>query len=64
LAGSRASLRNDRATRPRREWLERVYVDLRSYQRRERGGHFMAIENPDGFVDELRSFFEQLTTER
>jgi pimeloyl-ACP methyl ester carboxylesterase len=45
---------------PPREWTERTYADIRVHSRRERGGHFMAIEHPEGFVEELRSFFSQL----
>jgi pimeloyl-ACP methyl ester carboxylesterase len=42
---------------PPRSWIERSYADLRSYQVRERGGHFLAAEAPDAFVAELRGFF-------
>lgn len=45
---------------PPRERVERSYADLRVHGRRDRGGHFMAIEHPDGFVDELRGFFGHL----
>jgi pimeloyl-ACP methyl ester carboxylesterase len=48
--------REDRPAPPR-SWIERSYADLRSYRVRERGGHFLAAEAPDVFVDELRGFF-------
>jgi epoxide hydrolase len=41
---------------PPRSWIERAYADLRSYTVRSRGGHFLAAEDPDAFVAELRSF--------
>jgi pimeloyl-ACP methyl ester carboxylesterase len=48
--------REDRPAPPR-SWIERSYADLRSYRVRERGGHFLAVEAPDVFVDELREVF-------
>ena len=42
---------------PPRSWIERSYGDLRSYRVRERGGHFLAAEDPGAFVAELRAFF-------
>jgi pimeloyl-ACP methyl ester carboxylesterase len=39
---------------PPRSWLERVYGDLRAYRVRERGGHFLAAEDPAAFVAEVR----------
>jgi hypothetical protein len=32
---------------PPRSWIERSYADLRSYRVRERGGHFLAAEDPE-----------------
>lgn len=43
--------------RPSRRWAERVFPDLRYWNEPERGGHFAAWEQPDLFVDEVRSFF-------
>lgn len=43
--------------RPSRRWIERVYTDLRWYEEVPRGGHFAALEEPDLFVDQVRSFF-------
>jgi pimeloyl-ACP methyl ester carboxylesterase len=43
--------------RPSRRWAERRYRDLRYWNELDRGGHFAAFEQPELFVDELRSFF-------
>jgi pimeloyl-ACP methyl ester carboxylesterase len=43
--------------RPSRRWTERVFTDLRWYEEMTRGGHFAALEEPDLFVDQVRSFF-------
>jgi hypothetical protein len=34
-----------------------VYRDLRWWDEVDRGGHFAAMEEPDLFVDQVRSFF-------
>jgi epoxide hydrolase len=43
--------------RASRHWAERQYVDIRQWHELPVGGHFAAFEQPDLFVDELRSFF-------
>lgn len=45
---------------PPRSWIERSYADLRSYRVRERGGHFLAAEDPDTFIEELRASVDAL----
>jgi len=40
-----------------RSWLERRYTDIRHWSRPDVGGHFASMEQPDVFVDELRTFF-------
>jgi epoxide hydrolase len=40
-----------------RRWAERHYSDLRYWNELPRGGHFAAFEQPELFVDELRSCF-------
>jgi hypothetical protein len=40
-----------------RRWADRVYTDIRWWNELDRGGHFAAFEEPDLFVDEVRSFF-------
>jgi pimeloyl-ACP methyl ester carboxylesterase len=43
--------------RPSRRWVEARFTDLRYFNEVERGGHFAAFEQPEIFVDEVRSFF-------
>ncbi len=43
--------------RPSRRWVETRFTDLRYFNEVERGGHFAAFEQPEIFVDEVRSFF-------
>jgi pimeloyl-ACP methyl ester carboxylesterase len=43
--------------RPSRRWVETRFTDLRYFNELERGGHFAAFEQPEAFVDEIRSFF-------
>ncbi|MHB8465007.1 MAG: alpha/beta fold hydrolase, partial [Acidimicrobiales bacterium] len=40
-----------------RRWAEQRFSDIRYWNELSRGGHFAAFEEPDLFVDELRSFF-------
>ena len=44
-------------SRPSRRWVERRFSDLRYWNELDRGGHFAAFEQPQLFVEELRSFF-------
>ncbi|HUP75717.1 MAG TPA: alpha/beta fold hydrolase [Acidimicrobiales bacterium] len=46
-----------------RRWAETRYLDLRYFNRLDKGGHFAAFEQPALFVDELRSFFRLLRSE-
>ena len=43
--------------RPSRRWAERRFTDIRYWNEPARGGHFPAFEQPELFVDEVRSFF-------
>lgn len=43
--------------RPSRRWTQARYPDLRYWNELDRGGHFPAVEQPDLFVGEIRSFF-------
>lgn len=43
--------------RASRRWAESRYRDLRWWNELDKGGHFAALEQPDLFVDEVRSFF-------
>ena len=40
-----------------RRWAEPRFRDIRYWNELEKGGHFAAFEQPQAFVDELRSFF-------
>lgn len=40
---------------------ERAFPNLRHFARPDRGGHFMAHEEPDYLADQLRTFFRPLT---
>jgi len=41
-------------------WAARVYTDIRHWNELDRGGHFAAFEEPDLFVDEIRTFFRMV----
>ena len=43
--------------RPSRRWAERRFPDIRHWNELDRGGHFAAFEQPELFVDEVRTFF-------
>lgn len=40
-----------------REWVERRYTDIRHWTEFPRGGHFMALEEPELLAEDLRTFF-------
>jgi pimeloyl-ACP methyl ester carboxylesterase len=43
--------------RASRRWAERQFTDIRQWHELDAGGHFAAFEQPETFVDEIRSFF-------
>jgi len=43
--------------RPSRRWAEQRFSDIRYWNEPAKGGHFAAFEQPELFVDEVRSFF-------
>jgi pimeloyl-ACP methyl ester carboxylesterase len=43
--------------RPSRRWAEKDFTDIRWWDEPARGGHFAAFEQPEIFVDQVRSFF-------
>jgi pimeloyl-ACP methyl ester carboxylesterase len=43
-----------------RSWLERRFIDLRRLTYPDSGGHFASMEQPETFVDELRTFFRMV----
>jgi hypothetical protein len=49
--------------RPSRRWVEARFTDLRHFNELERGGHFAAFEQPETFVDEVRTFFHTVRAE-
>jgi pimeloyl-ACP methyl ester carboxylesterase len=40
-----------------RRWAETRFTDIRYWNELDKGGHFAAFEQPELFVDEVRSFF-------
>ena len=45
---------------PVRAWMRDEYPDIRHFVQMPRGGHFAAFEQPQLFVDEVRSYFRKL----
>jgi pimeloyl-ACP methyl ester carboxylesterase len=43
--------------RPSRRWAEKRFTDIRYWNEPNKGGHFAAFEQPELFVEEVRSFF-------
>ena len=43
-----------------REYLERVFTDIRYWRDLGAGGHFVMLERPDLLADSIRDFFRQL----
>jgi pimeloyl-ACP methyl ester carboxylesterase len=43
--------------RPSRRWAEKRFTDIRYWNEPSKGGHFAAFEQPELFVEEVRSFF-------
>lgn len=43
-----------------RSWIERRYTDVRHWSQPDIGGHFASLEQPETFVDELRTFFRMV----
>jgi epoxide hydrolase len=44
--------------RPSRRWADKRFLDIRHWNEPKKGGHFAAFEQPELFVDEVRSFFK------
>jgi len=53
------ALTTEAVDRAPREWAERTY-DVRRWTELPRGGHFLALEEPELLADELRAFFRDL----
>ncbi len=43
-----------------REWVERVYTDIRHWTEFDHGGHFLATEDPALLAADIRTFFRKL----
>jgi len=43
--------------RPSRRWAEKRFLDIRHWNELDKGGHFAAFEQPERFINEVRSFF-------
>lgn len=54
------ALSTEAVQRVPREWAERRYVDIRRWTELDRGGHFMAAEEPALLAEEIRAFFRPL----
>ncbi|WP_373078908.1 epoxide hydrolase family protein [Zhongshania sp.] len=46
--------------RPARKWAERIYQNLIHWNELDQGGHFAAFEQPEIFVNEVRSCFAKI----
>jgi len=46
--------------RPSRRWAEHHYRDIRRWTEFPKGGHFAAMEQPEGLVNDIRAFFGSL----
>lgn len=49
-----------RFERPPRKYVERLHTDIRRWSDLGRGGHFVAMEEPQLVADSIRSFFREL----
>jgi pimeloyl-ACP methyl ester carboxylesterase len=54
------ALTTEAVQRAPRAWVERRYTDLRHWTEFSRGGHFIALEQPELLAADLRAFFRQL----
>jgi epoxide hydrolase len=45
---------------PVRRWMEEAFPNIQHWSEMPRGGHFAAFEQPELFVQEVRSFFRKL----
>jgi pimeloyl-ACP methyl ester carboxylesterase len=45
---------------PVRAWSEGIYSDIRRWTKMPKGGHFAAFEQPELFIEDVRSFFAEI----
>jgi pimeloyl-ACP methyl ester carboxylesterase len=57
---SGVALSQEPVQRAPREWVERVYTDIRHWTEFDRGGHFLALEQPQLLAEDIREFFRPL----
>jgi pimeloyl-ACP methyl ester carboxylesterase len=53
------ALTTEAVQRAPREWVERRYTDVRHWTEFPRGGHFLALEDPELLARDLRTFFRR-----
>ena len=58
--GRRARCSPRRSSARRAAGPRRRFSDIRQWNELDQGGHFAAFEQPEAFVDEVRSFFRQV----
>jgi pimeloyl-ACP methyl ester carboxylesterase len=54
------ALSTEPVQRAPREWVERRSTDLRHWTEFPRGGHFLALEDPESLARDIRRFFRPL----
>jgi pimeloyl-ACP methyl ester carboxylesterase len=54
------ALTNQAVERPPREFVERLFLDVRRWEELPRGGHFVALEEPSLVAEAIRAFFRPL----
>jgi len=53
------ALTTEAVERAPREWVARRYTDVRHWTEFPRGGHFLALEEPELLAEDIRAFFRQ-----
>ncbi len=54
------ALTTQRIESPPREYVQRLYTDIRRWKQLERGGHFVMLEEPQLLAEAIRTFFRPL----
>ncbi len=54
------ALTSQRIENPPREYVQRLYTDIRRWTKLERGGHFVMLEEPQLLAEAIRTFFRPL----
>jgi pimeloyl-ACP methyl ester carboxylesterase len=53
------ALTTQQIERAPREYLERIYTDIRHWRDLAQGGHFVMLEQPELLADSIRTFFRE-----